>query len=579
MSNTPIRSKLACKLCPSSDAVTLYENPENKSRFYKCYSCGKAYRVKGTKVDTLTEAINKDNEQQDSLTENLDGEYFKEKYRALTPQTLKFYRVFKELNSDNVVFPYGDYEGNILAYKCKTPQKLFNIKHKVTKGFQQSGLFGAGLFPSGGKIVTVTEGEEDAMSVYQMQGSKYATYSLKNGGNSVLTQEDKKHLDSFETIVFCGDSDAPGLKAAEKFSSLFGKNKVKIVKLTKFKDANDYLQKIDEWAKAGHAKEATQLSETFLSEWWKAQPYTPEGLVQGKATLDMFLNEKEAESHPYPWQGLQNLLHGIRTSELVVITAGSGSGKSAVMRELAYHIFKTVPDTRIGCMFLEESVKRTVKDLVGLELSMNLRLPENVLSQDQKAAAWSNMFDNERWIFWDHFGSNDIETVCNQVRFVANNFGAKYIFLDHVSIIVSDGSHGDERKALDAIMTRLRTLVQELDIALFLVSHLRRSNDSTPHEEGGVTSLSQLRGSAGIGQLADVVIGLERNGQADNPIERNLTTLRILKNRYTGETGVASYLLWDKNTGRLKEVENKYVVEEMIKKAEMEARGEINADI
>jgi twinkle protein len=142
--------------------------------------------------------------------------------------------------------------------------------------------------------------------------------------------------------------------------------------------------------------------------------------------------------------------------------------------------------------------------------------------------------------------------VCSQVRFIANNFGAKYIFLDHISIIVSDGSSGDERKALDSIMTKLRTLVQELDICLFLVSHLRRSNDSVSHEEGGVTSLSQLRGSAGIGQLADIVVGLERNGQAENMVERNVTTLRILKNRYTGETGPACYLVWDKPTSRLK---------------------------
>lgn len=103
---------------------------------------------------------------------------------------------------------------------------------------------------------------------------------------------------------------------------------------------------------------------------------------------------------------------------------------------------------------------------------------------------------------------------------------------------------------------------------LFIVSHLRRPNDSTPHEEGGVTSLSQLRGSAGIGQLADGVIGLERNGQADNRIERNLTTLRGLKNRYTGETGPACYLLWDQSSGRIREIENYVEVQRLIDEEE-----------
>jgi twinkle protein len=124
-------------------------------------------------------------------------------------------------------------------------------------------------------------------------------------------------------------------------------------------------------------------------------------------------------------------------------------------------------------------------------------------------------------------------------------------------------------------MTKLRTLAQELDVCLFLVSHLRRSNDSTPHEEGGVTSLSQLRGSAGIGQLADIVVGLERNGQADNTIERNLTTLRILKNRYTGETGPACYLLWEKERGRLKEIKTYKEVEALIQAEEENFNGDL----
>ena len=50
-----------------------------------------------------------------------------------------------------------------------------------------------------------------------------------------------------------------------------------------------------------------------------------------------------------------------------------------------------------------------------------------------------------------------------------------------------------------------------------------------------------------------MVLALERNQQSDDPITRNTTTLRILKNRYTGETGVTGHLLYDQVTGRLNE--------------------------
>jgi len=101
-------------------------------------------------------------------------------------------------------------------------------------------------------------------------------------------------------------------------------------------------------------------------------------------------------------------------------------------------------------------------------------------------------------------------------------------------------------------MTSLRSLVEETGIGLILVSHLKRPADKG-HEEGAQTSLSQLRGSAGIGQLSDIVIGLERNQQSTK--NAHITTIRILKNRFSGETGTAGQLLYNGVTGRLVEYE------------------------
>jgi twinkle protein len=135
---------------------------------------------------------------------------------------------------------------------------------------------------------------------------------------------------------------------------------------------------------------------------------------------------------------------------------------------------------------------------------------------------------------------------------MAKGLNCGYIFLDHISIIVSGGDVGDERKALDAIMTRLRMIVQETGVSLICVSHLKRPSDKG-HEEGAATSLAQLRGSGAIAQLSDIVIGLERNGQAEDPITRNTTKVRVLKNRFVGFTGAAGHLLYQSHTGRMLE--------------------------
>ena len=136
----------------------------------------------------------------------------------------------------------------------------------------------------------------------------------------------------------------------------------------------------------------------------------------------------------------------------------------------------------------------------------------------------------------------------SHVRYLAKALDCKWIILDHLAYCCEKDM--EMREKTDAIMTKLRTLVQELGVGLFLVSHLKRSG-GTSHEEGGTISLSELRGSQSIAQLSDIVIGLERDQQNECEVIRNTTTVRVLKNRYTGLTGPACYLRYDRETGRM----------------------------
>jgi len=121
-------------------------------------------------------------------------------------------------------------------------------------------------------------------------------------------------------------------------------------------------------------------------------------------------------------------------------------------------------------------------------------------------------------------------------------------------MLVSAVHEGDERRAIDTIMTRLRSLVEETGAGIILVSHLRRVDGNKGHENGIEVSLSHLRGSNSIGQLSDCVIALERNQQSDDPEEARTTRLRILKSRYTGDVGMACRVIYDAETGRLSEL-------------------------
>jgi twinkle protein len=205
-------------------------------------------------------------------------------------------------------------------------------------------------------------------------------------------------------------------------------------------------------------------------------------------------------------------------------------------------------------MFLEESVRKTGLSIMSLAINKPLHLAETEATDVEKQKAYDMTLGSDRLYLYDSFGSNSIDNIVSRVRYMAKGLECKYVFLDHISIVISDQSHGDERKAIDEIMTKLRMLVQETGITLFAVSHLRRPDGNKGHEEGAATSLAQLRGSGSIGQLADMVLGLERHAQSDDPIERNTTRLRVIKNRYSGETGPAGAVMYDKVTGRMTEV-------------------------
>ena len=189
---------------------------------------------------------------------------------------------------------------------------------------------------------------------------------------------------------------------------------------------------------------------------------------------------------------------------------------------------------------------------MSLAADKPLHLPDSVATEEEKTNAFNQTLGTGRVYLFDHFGSSDVDNIVNRVRYMAKAMDCHYVFLDHISIVVSSQSNGDERKAIDEIMTKLRTLVAETGICLICVSHLKRP-ENKGHEEGAATSLAQLRGSGSIAQLSDMVIGLERNGQADDETTRNTTKVRVLKNRFSGTTGPACNLLYSKVTGRMTE--------------------------
>ena len=180
----------------------------------------------------------------------------------------------------------------------------------------------------------------------------------------------------------------------------------------------------------------------------------------------------------------------------------------------------------------------------------NLHLGEH--DRSELAEAFDNTIKNWDLHLFDGFGSYDPDHIYERIEYMASGLDTRVVFLDHLSILLS-GLDGDERKMIDQTMTKLRSLVERTGISLFLVSHLRRTTSDVNHEEGARVTLGQLRGSAAIAQLSDGCIALERDQQSGS--KSSSTTVRVLKNRYSGEVGVACQLSYDLSTCKFNETQ------------------------
>jgi twinkle protein len=444
-------------------------------------------------------------------------------YRGISKDTYSFYDVHTKVLegrpiSHGYVYPNG-------AIKVRTLPKSFSWSGPAS----EAGLFGADKFQQGSaRSITLCEGELDALSVYQMLGSKYPALSVR-GSSSARSdcQRAWEYLNSFERIYLCFDNDEPGSKATAEVASLFNPNKIYHVKLTKHKDANEYLVN-------GHGDE-------FLRAWHNAKPYLPKGIIGDYKSIHEALKKEDAQATAtYPFPTLDGMAYGIRSSELVLLTAQEKVGKTEVLRAIEAHILKTT-DHNIGIIHLEEKEKRSVQGLASYDLGVPCHLPDSGVSTDDVLEAYKRLSKRDgRVFFYTHFGADDPDVILDRIRYLVTVCGCKFIFLDHMTMLVSGEIDNRKRETLDMLATRFAMMTRELDFTLFLICHV--------NDEG------QPRDSRMIAKTCDLQIYLERDKISADPAVRNTVRLTCRDNRYGSITGPAGVLSFDPKTFRLTEL-------------------------
>jgi len=513
-------------LCGSSDAFSY-----NTDGFGRCHACIRAYPSntknevfewakekyplpeKGEYMSTVVDYTPK------RIDTPSSGKY--EGMRGITSKTMEEFGVLTFPDRQEYIYPSG-------GIKVRTlPQKGFYAK----SGFKADELFGMNLFTSGSsKMVTVTEGELDALSVSQMLKSSYTNpvVSLPSATPSKKLWENcKEWLSGFEKIILSVDNDEAGNALADRMAKLFP-NRVYRVPHGHYKDANDFLQ-------AGKGAD-------FKSAWWNANKYTPENVLNSTDDfLSLYRDTPEHQYVPTGIRGLDDKIMGLMQGHFTVIKAPTGIGKTEVMRYLEFNMLKRgIP---IAAWHLEETKLRSILGLVSYQLCDNVTrrdlIEEKGRDEDVMQAIRDLTKDELFYQFYlgDGQGSDEL---CDQIRYFSQACNCKFVFFEPIQDVVAGMSEESKEQQLADLSVRLSKLAAELNVGIVTIAH---TNDN------GDTKYCKM-----IGQRASVIIDLQRDKAADSLEERNTTYIRVEKNRPCSEEGNAGKMRFSTDTFTLREV-------------------------
>ncbi len=462
----------------------------------------------------------------------IEGEIAPLVARGISGETTKHFGYMKGQHKGQTVqiAPFYNADGHLVAQKIRTADKQFSWIGDQSEAMP----FGFQSFPKAGRMLTLTEGEIDAMAMSQVQGNKWPVWAISCGAGPQVKKylaRVREQLLGFEKVVIMFDNDEPGRESAKLAAEIIGPT-AWIADLP-LKDAADML-------KAGRVDE-------LISAMWNPRKHRPEGIVE-LASLKEAVKSPVDKGLSYPWPQLTAQTYGIRLNELIALGAGTGVGKTDFFTQIMQHLV-TVHNKPVGAFFLESTLVDLSRRLAGKFAGKTFHLPDSGWTAADLDTAWDALENGGKVFLYDSFGNNEWQGVKDKIEYLHHAEGVQHFFLDHLTALAA--WQDDEQEALKKIMSELGSLVKKYPITIFFVSHLNTPQGKA-HEEGGRVEIRNLRGSRAIGYWSTAIYGLERDQQAENVSERMTTTVRCLKHRLVGSsTGKTFFLGYEEKTGLL----------------------------
>jgi twinkle protein len=507
--------------CKSSDAFSW-----NDKGFGNCHSCGQNYPSKGMKLKDWAKERYPVKDKIDVRSLPVAGITY-EGIRGIDPEVCKKYGIQLQTDAEGNPVRYAFKHENNVKYRGYE-EKVFWTKEK---GQPFDSLFGPEFNAGTSKRIYLTEGEFDAASLYQILGKTYPVKSLPSASiGEKFVKKEYKYLNTFQEIVYAGELDDAGKKAAEVLYGAFPQ-KFWYVPMSQYKDANEFLT-----AGAG---------ETLKWAAVKPQRYTPDNFFCSSLDVEKaILTENPYEYVPTGHSGIDEKCRGLVKGGITFIKAPRGTGKTEVIRYFETAMLRD-PDERVALLHMEEMKSTTYRAMATYELGVNVRTKDdaayNAISEQEVIEAAIKATKGERTIIFEMRLHDDPMKLLDYVRLAASVYGAGFIFIDHVQRLAYLSSAGVDgaTSLLTALGSQMAQLAKELNIGVIFISQV--------NEDG------RTKYAAALEEEAIICIKIERDVENEDEVEQNTTYFHVDKNRPFAKLGAAGSLFWDSETTLLRE--------------------------
>lgn len=413
--------------------------------------------------------------------------------RGLLPETLAAFKIGEQLRGDKAyaVFPFLDEAGGLANVKYRNPDDKRDMRQEKEAA---PSLFGWHLIDPKARAVTITEGEIDAMTLYQM---RVPALSVNQGaGNHQWIEHDWEKLERFDDILICFDNDEAGEKGAREVIQRLGVERCRRVRLGA-KDANQWLQ---EGAEAVDFQQAMD----------DARPMDPDEL----RSADEYTAAVEQLFYPPPGAPVDPVLFidkeldwfRFRQAEYTCWTGINGHGKSLMLDQILLGLMKQGERVVIfsGEMGAARHLKRIHKQATGLDRPTREYI--------RAVGAWLR---DRLWLF-DLVGVAKFDRLLEVFAYAARRYGVRHFVIDSLMMIdVPQDGPGAITKQNEAVQ-KIVSFKKTHNVHVHLVAHPRKSRD-----EAEAPGKMDVAGAGGIVNGADNVFSIWRAQKDEAPANPN----------------------------------------------------------